>query len=231
MGPGGQVEAALERFPDDPRLLLARTSARAWPLTRLTFAPSFLEFARADAMRRGTLNERGTSDRGGIRDLSARLLTLTDRAPALQREYETLSVDPALRGEIELYVGFLDIVTARWSSGLQHLLRVPDFTQETFLNYLSHYLTGLACLYSGDRTGAISGFRRALSLVPNARSASTQLAVEFLQSADPSEHRQAYALLLAAYGDGAPDDPWRLFGHGDARLWETHMASLRAALR
>jgi hypothetical protein len=41
---------------------------------------------------------------------------------------------------------------------------------------------------------------------------------------------RAEAALRSANAPGAPDDPWRLYHHGDARLWPKYMSALREAL-
>ena len=83
----------------------------------------------------------------------------------------------------------------------------------------------------GDRLGAVDALSEAQRILPNAESAATLLAAELLLSDRGADRDQVYPLLAAAYSVDAPTDPWRLFRHGDARLWSVYMAALREALR
>jgi hypothetical protein len=83
----------------------------------------------------------------------------------------------------------------------------------------------------GNYAAAVDALEHAAALAPNARAAATHLAAELLLSDRASDRDRAYPLLQAAYSDTAPDDPWRLYLRGDARLWATHMARLRQALK
>ena len=100
-----------------------------------------------------------------------------------------------------------------------------------YLRYLSQYFIGDTLQAMGDHAGALDAFERAAQMMPRVRSAATQVAAELLLVGRVADRDRAYELLQAAYAADAPDDPWRLYSHGDARLWPTYMAQLRQALR
>jgi tetratricopeptide (TPR) repeat protein len=151
--------------------------------------------------------------------------------PDVIREYQGLMTHEGLRAEIELHLGGLESRLMRPSRALEHLRRVPDLTNEPYLLYLSQLLTGRTLHNAGDTAGAAAAFERAVAIVPNARAAATWLAAELLMSESASERDRAYPLLEAAYIREPTADPWRLYLHGDARLWPAYMAQLRKALQ
>jgi tetratricopeptide (TPR) repeat protein len=151
--------------------------------------------------------------------------------PDLKRRYETLAEHVDLRAEVTLRVGFLDSITMNWPGALDSLGRVPQLTDDPYLLYLSQYLIGSTHQRMRDANGAITAFERALTIVPNARSGATSLAALLLLSDRAADRERASALLAMAYSDQAPEDPWRLYGRGDARLWSAHAAVLRKALQ
>lgn len=229
IGSGGQAAIAIGRFPDEPKFRLAPVAALAWN-TREDSVPSYLEFVQREvAARPGVRPARG--GRSGLLDQPATSLARFRRLPEVIAAYKELAVHAELRAEVALQVGFLESLAQNWTTALGHLRRVPELTDEAYLKYLSHYLIGNVLRYSGDPDGAVEAFERALEIVPDARSAATQLAAELILSDRLGARERAFGLLQAAYSDGAPEDPWRLIRHGDARLWASYMARLREALQ
>ena len=231
---GGQLAIASARFPDEPRFLLARVAAleAQVPLPFL-FAPSYLEFAQLHAKDRVSDEPQSTDERlaRGRRAQAIRVLIAREQLPEVTQAYEALRDRPDLQAETELHVGCLQSAAMQWTSALDHLRRVPTLTTENYLRYLSQYFIGRTLHNMGDRDGATSAFEQATRIVPKARSAATLLAAELLLSDRAVDRDRAYPLLRDAYSDLAPDDPWRLYPRGDARLWPTYMAQLRQALK
>jgi hypothetical protein len=131
---------------------------------------------------------------------------------------------------VELRLGFIESAAMNWESALKHLARVPTLSSDPFLTYLSHYFSGLA-LESVDSSAAAGAFERALDVVPRARSASVHLAAQLMLAGSAADRGRAYALLQAAFADGVPTDPWRLYFFSEARLWPVHMSQLRQGFR
>jgi tetratricopeptide (TPR) repeat protein len=231
LGPGGHLVVASARFPDEPRFKFAQIAAQEWPLTQISVEPGYLEFARRDAVVSDRSMPARGSGRSGLRNQAPLVLHRLGSVPELKRRYEEFSSIAGLRAEAVLHIGFLDSVAMNWQHALESLHRVATLTDDSDLLYLSQYLIGSTLLKMGDQVGAASAFERALLIVPNARSAATSLAAILLLSDRAADRDRAYALLQAAHSDAAPEDPWRLYGHGDARLWSTYAAALREALR
>ena len=234
IGDGGQLAAALRRFPDEPRFLLARVVAMEWRLRDgWELAPSYIELARTNAALRVPTDPRSDDDITlvEIQRTAARTMRALATIPDVVREYQALAVHEGLRAEIELHVGGLESRAMRGPKALDHLRRVPALTEEPYLLYLSQLLIGRTLHNMGDTAGAVSALERAVAIVPNARAAVTWLAAELLMSQNATDRDRAYPLLAGAYLAGTSVDPWRLYLHGDARLWPTYMAQLRKALQ
>lgn len=234
LGDGGQVAIALRRFPDEPRFHLARVALMEWRLWDLWgHTPSYIELARTNVGLRVPTDPRSDDDitLQMIRDTAAVTVRALAGISETIREFQALATHEAMRAEIELHVGGLESRAMRWSTALDHLRRVPDLTNEPYLLHLSQLLIGRTLHNMGDNAGAAAAFERAVRIVPNARAATTWLAAELLMSENSTDRDRAYPLLQGAYSGEGSDDPWRLYLHGDARLWSSYMAQLRQALR
>ncbi len=182
IGAAGHLAIAMRRFPDEPRLRLALVEASEWPLSSNDAVPSFVNLARAHAADRVDEEPQpGEIDWAlFMRNQARAILGVESRAPEVEQAYLELSTEPTLRPEIELHVGFLEGVRTNWAKALEHLSRVTTTTNEAYLRYLSAYLIGRTYQNTGDHTLAVTAFERAADIVPNARSAATQLAAELL---------------------------------------------------
>ncbi len=227
LGEGGHLAFATQRFPDEPRFKLARVASQ-WRPGRSEFAPSYIAFARTHATK--FIPEEGSWE-AVARNEAFGTLTRFAQVADVKQDFEALASIETIRADVELHVGYLEMVAMNWLGALDHLRRVPALTSEAHLLYLSHYFIGRTHQHMNERLAAMDAFERAIQIVPNARSAATQLAVELLQSDRAPDRDRAYGLLAAANSDAAPDDPWRLFFKGDARRWPVYMAELRQALR
>ena len=232
--PGGLLAICLERFPDDPRFLLARAEASEWlvrAFAELAFAPSRQQFvkirASASAPEHLDPSDRFTVDQPiaqGLLDEGARL-------PDVIREFERLAEDPRVASEADLHLGYLEAARQNWSSAVERLRSGLQQDQDVSLRFLTEFFMGRIAAATGNRTGAREAFGQAATLVPKARSATTLLATELLLTASADDRDRAYRLLQAAGTDLTTPDPWALYFHGDARLWPKYMAQLRQALR
>ncbi len=243
LGSGGQLAIALKRLPSEPRFLLSKAEASEWWALRdaeeIALVPSYIALARRQAAEK-VLDQ--TAVPPASRDITEtwngfakarweEMLRQVGRVPQVEAEYRALNGVPDLQAEVELHLGDLAAVSSRWEDALSQLHLAGEQASEAYMRYLAVYLTGRIYQNMNNRSAALDAFERAQSIVPNARSGATQLAVELLLTPDPSFRARAYALLQAANAGDGPDDPWRLFRHGDARLWPVYMARLREALR
>jgi hypothetical protein len=226
LGPGGHLTVAAQRFPDEPRFRLLGVAAQEWRLRVYRFIPSYLDQARLRVEGRVS-DESSSTALADAREVLRQFVGLSE----IRRAYDALAEVASLRAEVHLRVGWLESAALNWTAALDHFGRVPVFTDEVYLEYLSHYFSGLVFQRVGNRAEALAAFDRAAELMPNARSAATSLAAELLLSDRAGDRDRGYVVLQAAYSPGAPDDPWRLYFCGDARLWPAYMARLRQALQ
>lgn len=240
IGPGGHLADALAGFPNEPRFRLAQVEATEPSYANSNMSapevatPAVLAQLRARASAPVPDDSRtpGAVEARYDRNLAAGKLQRLGQLPDTARAYQALAGDESLRAEVELRVGYLEFRQAHWVTALDHLGRVPALSGETYLRYLSQYVAARVFQEAGDAPHAIEAFERALAIVPRARSAATQLAALLFLSDRPEDRDRAYPLLQAAYVEaGAPEDPWRLYFRGDARLWPLYMAHLRDALK
>jgi tetratricopeptide (TPR) repeat protein len=218
LGPGGQLARGLARFPDEPRFKLGQALSR-YAFQNETFVPDFFAWLREMAAQRDNYFHYDAIEALGY----------FDKIPSVIEKLQPLSAYPELTAEVELHLGYLEAGQMHWQAALRHL-QAASLTNEVYIRFLSQYVAGTTFRRMGDHASARASFERAAAIVPNARSASTQLAVELLLTDDANDRARAYPLLQAAYSDNGPADPWLLFYHGDARLWPTFMARLRKAL-
>jgi tetratricopeptide (TPR) repeat protein len=218
---GGQLGLARARFPDEPRLLLAQAAV----------AERRVELLDLDVPSRQDVARLHIHDPGPVGGAARYVIEHVQEVPVIISAFQALERIPGIQGEVHLHLGWAEAIAHDWTAALHHLDLVPTETDEAYLRYLSRYLTGRTLQNMGDHAGAIRAFESALATVPSARSAATQLAAEIFVDERYEDRARAYALLRAANSDSAPGDPWRLFFHGDARLWPAYMAQLRQTLR
>jgi hypothetical protein len=232
MGSGGHLKFALERYPDDLRFRLANVAHREWRLGKLISAPSYEQFARDRASEKSVTEPQTVQERATDVHYSQAQTALKALAglPRVQQDYASLK-DPVLSGEIEVRLGYLAYLSRTWEIALRHLALVPSLTDEEYLIYLSHFISGLIHLNNAHYEAAIVAFEQALNAVPRTVSASVHLAAALLLSSRQAVHDRASEVLASAFAEPSRPDPWRLYRHGDARLWASHMSRLRQVLR
>ena len=237
MGAGGHVAYALKRFPDEPRFLLAQVEAQEYQPEGAGLVPVLTPALQADLRAQAEARVPETSRSQDLQNalfdrlMAQRNLAHFARLPGVILAYQALTPHEELRAEIALRTGFLDFSLGRWSEALAHLQPVASQTDETALRYLDEYFIGRTYQLAGNHAEAIAAFERADSIVHHARSAVTQLAAELFLSNRGADRDRVYPLLHAAYVENPTEDPWRLYPHGDARLWPSYITRLREALR
>jgi tetratricopeptide (TPR) repeat protein len=194
---------ALDRFPDDPELRLARIVAWTWG-----------------------------RDGEPYRNLTARATTfLTSRRSPAQpiKALETLVEDPSVGAEALVRIGQLHFAAADAAGALRAFELARPRAASPAVRYLASFLAGRALEALKRPAEAIEQYRRALEVLPDAESAAIALAsLQFVGE----DRDAAVALLNRAFASpAAEDDPGRLVGYGSYMHWPALRTAMRAELR
>jgi len=197
---------ALERFPDDPQLQLARIVAWTW--------------GRDQEPIRNT-RERDEDDRRFFPRAA------TPQVEAV-RALEALAANEAVGAEAVVRIAQMRLAMAQPKAALEAADQAAARGMAPQIRYLAALLAGRA-LEALDRPDeAARNYRTALEIVPRADSASIALgSLQFVR--DDREH--AVALFGQAFNP-APSivDPGRLIGYGSFMHWPELQTALRAEL-
>jgi tetratricopeptide (TPR) repeat protein len=230
VGKDGVLGQALARFPDDPRLALARAEGIESIETRCPsrYCVDELFGEVADDVRR-----RADSDGSErFRDFAARNLKTVERFLPVAAEFAKVAdAHPEVRAEAQVHMGYLAIRASRPDAALGPLERARE-SDDAYVRYLAEYLTARALDALKRPVEAAAAARRALAVVPNAPSAAALLAVTVFDTGSGADREEAHRLLEAANARSPETvDPWEWYWQGDARLWLTYMDRLRQDLR
>jgi tetratricopeptide (TPR) repeat protein len=203
------LPSARRRLPDEPRVRLAEVLARTnqdLQLLRRQF-PSGRDILRKELL--------GSSATGPI--------------PGAIRAFEPLLADPALTGEVELRIGYLELRRNRWSAALTRFDAARLKATDPTLRATADYFAGWVSEQLDRADDAIAAYRRALAIAPTMRNLATRLsALLYLRN----ERAEAYALLDTALNiRPAPIDLMVQMERGDARLVPDLLASIREGLK
>lgn len=196
---------ALERFPDDPELRLARIVAWTWG-----------------------------RDQEPVRNVSEHhtLASFDWRPPQFEAlvSFQPLFDDPAVGAEALIRAGLIRAASGDLDGALRAYVTAQAKAADPTRRYLAFFLAGRALDALGRTGEAIQQFEKALEILPSAESAVIALAdLEFA-----GERREAAAARLATrFGETVrTDDPGRLVGYGSYMRWpELRDAMRREAVR
>jgi hypothetical protein len=239
LGDGGYLARVERRLPGEPRLLLAEAEGHEYLRTSCLgcFAeatPDVLDQLRQDAaltVPTVPMN-RQDGDLVWLKQRATANLAAFDRLPASAFEYAALAQIPAVQADADLHIGYLAIRATRYEAALGPLDTARRVASDPQVEYLAEYLTGRALGRLGRHDNAVAAFRRALALMPDARSAAVMLSNEFLQHGRAADRAEAYAVLDAALGASpARPDPWATYWQGDGWRLPEYVKKVREALR
>jgi tetratricopeptide (TPR) repeat protein len=218
--PGGNhIALARGRFPGDPYLQMADALASEVAATRGDYtvraATASLATDRIDAQVRESDAARAPARRQALL-----------RAAAL---LEGLDFVPAVRVEAHLRLGFVRLRLGDRDAALAQFDQVLALTREPAVRYMAHLFAGWALTSAGRPGEAVSSYRAALGVIPNAQSASVLLTSLLLQNEQLGEAEVVGSEFLAREAVAA--DPWQSYFLGDAPLYRTLVLRLREALR
>jgi len=194
---------ALERFPDDPQLQLARIVAWTWGRDNepTRNEPAFFDdFPPSSA--------RANAPREAIRAL------------------EALVENPVVGTEAYVRIAQMEIVAKHPESALR-AARHAELATSAAVRYLALYLSARA-LEALDRPDeAVVKYKAALSVVPRADSATLGLAsLQFVRD----DRANALGLIRQTFDQPSVLDPARLIGYGSFLHWTRLRDAMRAQL-
>jgi len=215
----GHLAYALSRFPDDARFKLAKvvaveaeTSPPPGSITVATTGKSVV----TDEIDAQVLNLAATGGAGPQKRLELAIEALNELLPA-----------DGVGAEARLRRGFLYLRLGHRDFALQQFGSIDS--KDRFISYLAHLFTGWALAKDGQTDAAIAAYRRALTVVPHARSASSLLTTFAIMSGRLADAEAVANDLMQKPAAG--DDPWRTYLLGDYRDYPAMIARLREAVQ
>jgi tetratricopeptide (TPR) repeat protein len=202
-----QLDRAIGRFPDEPRLRLAKLVVASFGADSDVEARSrqlsFTHGKAGAAMAREALN-------AAIRDL------------------QTLTRDPEVGADAQARVAHLFANLRDHASALTHAQAAARAARDPATEYVARVLAGRSLVALGRHADAAREYAAALEAVPSGQSASIALAGLALLIGEPA---RASTLVDSAFDQTGPrDDPWRLFPYGEFIRWPRLIADLRKAM-
>jgi tetratricopeptide (TPR) repeat protein len=141
-----------------------------------------------------------------------------------QQIFVGLKDDPEVGAEAAMRLGALNLRAGQASQSLPYLASASETSRDPFVTYLANLFMGQAFDRLKDPARAEAAYRRALSIVPRAQSATFSLVAILAAKGARSE---AASLVSAATVTPVAIDPWRIYGSGEYRFWPTRIAALR----
>jgi tetratricopeptide (TPR) repeat protein len=145
-----------------------------------------------------------------------------------QRIFENLRDDPEVGAEANMRFGAIAVRAGQFANAVPALSAAIAASHDPFVTYLAYLFTGQVRERQGDPKGAEAAYRSALAAIPRAQSATFSLAAVL---AARGARAEAASLVSDAIASQRPVDPWRVYGDGDDRFWETRIADLRREIR
>jgi hypothetical protein len=132
---------------------------------------------------------------------------------------------PDVGGEARVRLGVSQTRTGRHADAVATLRRAEQETREPHLVYLARLFRGQALEALKRPQDAEVAYRSAVLTIPGAQSAATALAGLLSADGRRLEAQQLIGRTMATRP--LPDDPWRVYVHGDDRFWPYLIARLR----
>ncbi len=205
--PATHLMHAIERFPDDPRFQLSRVVAWLWGRD-------------GEPVR----NVRRRNEADGDR-------RITRRPPQLEAlvALEPLTSNADVADEAWLRIGLVRFTVGDFDAALRAFESAQAIAKRPSLQYLAHFNAGRALEGLQRTDDAIRAYQRALTIIPDAESAT--IALTSLQFAR-DDREDAVSTIARVFNrkPGSPD-PGRLIGYGSFLHWADARSAMRAALR
>jgi tetratricopeptide (TPR) repeat protein len=221
----GHVLHGLERFPNEPRMHLARAVAiasRQAVITEMT-APRVGQRTSPAAGRMPNIVVTGPG--GPPEYLEDLLRPNTDYA---RHELSRLIGEPAIGPEARMRLAYLSLFSRDYESAAKDAVAAAEASGDRDVTYLARYIAGQALQAMGDLPAAEAQFRLALEGMPRAQSATLALAALVHARGDANT---AYDLTAFSIDARPPaPDPWRHFMYGDFPRLPGLIAEMRKAI-
>jgi tetratricopeptide (TPR) repeat protein len=194
---------ALDRFPDDAQLRLARIVAWSWGRDAEPARNAGAVMAMVSSRRR---------------------IAQSDAITAL----EALVDDRDVGAEAHLRIGQLRLAMGDHSAALQSFEAAQVAASDPAVRFLGHFLAGRALEAIAQLPAARRQYEHALDVMPGAESAAVALAsLRFVQD----DRAAAVALFQQTFAQASrEDDPGRLVGYGSFMHWPRLRDAMRAEL-
>jgi Ca-activated chloride channel homolog len=133
----------------------------------------------------------------------------------------------SVREEALLRLGYFEMRRGQPDRALAHFTDVGE-PRDPFLGYLLHLFQGRAFEQAHRLSDAIAAYRRAMTDVPFAQTATLELATALVEDHQAPEAKRLITEMLQV---AAPVDPWTMYTLPDARFWSAAMRALQEAMR
>jgi len=217
------VAHAEARFPNEPRFRLAEAVAHEQAAGRLAYPIE--QTPHSYGIR---VIEAGPV--GSVRaDIDGDSTPLAETLRPAVRLLSALQATDAVAAEAHLRLGSIELNLDQPAEAVSHFEATERSTTDPFLLYLASLLRAASLNRMGRLADAEVSYRRALTILPYAQSATTGLAMLLFL-----DHRRIEASALVDETLIHPhkdDDPFFEYNFGDGRLWSRYIATLRASLQ
>lgn len=132
---------------------------------------------------------------------------------------------PDVGGEARVRLGVAQSRTGRHADAVTTLRRAEQETREPHLVYLARLFKGRSFEALKRTKDAEASYRSAVLTIPGAQAAANALAGLLAADGRRLDAQHVMGATLAA--SPLPDDPWRVYVHGDDRFWPYLIGRLR----
>ncbi len=205
--PATHLMHAIERFPDDPRFQLSRVVAWLWGRD-------------GEPIR----NLRRRDDGENVR----RMIRRPTQLEALVTLQPMTSIE-AIADQAWIRIGLVHFTTGDFQAALRAFESAQTIAKRASTQYLAHFNAGRALEALQRPDDAIAAYQRALTIIPDAESAT--IALTSLQFARDDRDAAVVAIDRVFNRKPGPPDPGRLMGYGTFLLWDEARSAMRAEVR
>lgn len=174
-------------------------------------------------------NQPGPGSRGAVLRDEQQLGGTAGRIAKAIAAFQPLLDDPAVAGEVELRIGYLELRRRQWRAALGRFDAARLKSTEPTLRAIADYFAGWVHEQQNQPDEAVVAYRRAHAITPLMRNLTMRLAALLFLG---GERTEAYALLdRALNARPAPTDLIFVLERADARFVPESLAAIRKAIQ